>query len=182
MEPAACEVVVGSCDPRSEEFPARPPLLRLPRTSLSRAPSAASPIFAASSDRFRPPMPTSGDPGRWRPNQWSVASHFRKEQFTRANVGCQHLSNLKIRTEEVDFTGERAFRVHSYNLSRLIRTTKLRLRAAHGFSSAQAIRLSSRAPSPSVLQVRDNRVDVLVQRRVSRRLAFPFRRQRVARC
>ena len=36
--------------------------------------------------------------------------------------------------------GEHAFRVHSYNLSRLIRTTKLRLRAAHGFSAAQAIR------------------------------------------
>ena len=62
MEPAACEVVVGSL-PRSEEIPARPPHLRLPRTSLSRAPSAASPLLlAVSADRFRPPMPTSGDP------------------------------------------------------------------------------------------------------------------------
>ena len=93
MEPAACEVVVGSCDPRSEEFPARPPLLRLPPTSLSRAPSAASPIFVASSDRFRPPMPTSGDPDGGDPTNGRPGI-FERSSFTRANVGCQHLSNL----------------------------------------------------------------------------------------
>ena len=92
MEPAACEVVVGSCDPRSEQFPARPPLLRLPRTSLSRAPSAASPIFAASSDRFRPPMPTSGDTDGGDPTNGRPRAIFERSSL-RETRGANNLSN-----------------------------------------------------------------------------------------
>ena len=115
---------------------------------------------------------------RWRPNQWATARFSNRavcvsrfEQFRL--TGCQHL-----------FPGANAHftYVHSYNnLSRLTRTTKLRLCAEHVFSPAQAVRLSFRAPPPSVFKVRDDRVDVLIQRRVSRRLVFPFRRQRVTR-